>query len=157
MVAAAEEAAALLLPEGIELTVWDVRVVSDPDPLMVADAGRHGLVVTAEDGVRQGGAGMFLADAVRASCPRGAAPPVMSLGIPRTYLAQGKPDRILARLGLDGPGLARSVRDALGVEDETHGEVPAVATPPRAATRRAPTGTPAPARPASARSSEPRD
>ncbi len=157
MVAAAEEAAALLLLEGIDLTVWDVRVVSDPDPLMVADAGRHALVVTAEDGVRQGGAGMFLADAVRASCARGAAPPVISLGIPRTYLAQGKPDRILARLGLDGPGLARSVRDALGVEDETHGEVPAVATPPRAATRRAPTGTPAPARPASARSSEPRD
>jgi 1-deoxy-D-xylulose-5-phosphate synthase len=148
MVAAAEEAAALLLPEGIDLTVWDVRVVSDPDPVMVADAGRHGLVVTAEDGVRQGGAGMFLADAVRASCARGSAPPVVSLGIPRTYLAQGKPDRILARLGLDGPGLARSVRDALGIEDETHGGVPSVATPPRAV---------APARPASARSSEPRD
>jgi 1-deoxy-D-xylulose-5-phosphate synthase len=148
MVAAAEEAAALLLPEGIDLTVWDVRVVSDPDPRMVADAGRHALVVTAEDGVRQGGAGMFLADAVRASCARGAAPPVISLGIPRTYLAQGKPDRILARLGLDGPGLARSVRDALGMEDETHGEMPSVAAPPRAA---------APARPASARANEPRD
>jgi 1-deoxy-D-xylulose-5-phosphate synthase len=148
MVAAAEEAAALLLLEGIDLTVWDVRVVSDPDPLMVADAGRHALVVTAEDGVRQGGAGMFLADAVRASCARGAAPPVISLGIPRTYLAQGKPDRILARLGLDGPGLARSVRDALGIEDETHAEVPSVATPPRAV---------APTRPASARSNEPRD
>jgi hypothetical protein len=38
---------------------------------------------------------------------------VVSLGIPRTYLAQGKPDRILARLGLDGPGLARSVREAV--------------------------------------------
>ena len=49
MLAAAEEAAALLLLEGIDLTVWDVRVVSDPDPLMVADAGRHALVVTAED------------------------------------------------------------------------------------------------------------
>jgi 1-deoxy-D-xylulose-5-phosphate synthase len=34
-------------------------------------------------------------------------PPVITLGIPRAYLAQGKPDRILARLGLDGTGLAR--------------------------------------------------
>ena len=97
---------------------------------------------------------MFLADAVRASCARGAAPPVISLGIPRTYLAQGKPDRILARLGLDGPGLARSVRDALGIGDDTPGEVSSVATPARAA---APVRAVAPTRPASARSSEPRD
>ena len=31
----------------------------------------------------------------------GAAPPVISLGIPRAFIPQGKPDRILARLGLD--------------------------------------------------------
>jgi 1-deoxy-D-xylulose-5-phosphate synthase len=111
MVTAAEEAAELLRSDGIQMTVWDVRVVSDPDPEMVADAARHDLVMTAEDGVRQGGAGMFLADAVRESGRQG--PPVVSLGIPRTYLAQGKPDRILARLGLDGPGLARSVREAV--------------------------------------------
>ena len=33
-----------------------------------------------------------------------------TLGIPRHFIAQGKPDRILAQLGLDGPGLARTVR-----------------------------------------------
>jgi hypothetical protein len=114
MVTAAAEAALELEAEGIDVTVWDVRVVSDPDPAMVADAARHGVVVTIEDGVRQGGAGMFLAEAVRQSCPQGAAPPVISLGIPRAYIAQDKPDRILARLGLDGPGLARSVRTAVG-------------------------------------------
>ena len=114
MVTSAAEAALELEAEGIDVTVWDVRVVSDPDPAMVADAARHGVVVTIEDGVRQGGAGMFLAEAVRQSCPQGAAPPVISLGIPRAYIAQDKPDRILARLGLDGPGLARSVRTAVG-------------------------------------------
>jgi 1-deoxy-D-xylulose-5-phosphate synthase len=113
MLAAAEAAAAELAGEGIDCTVWDVRMVSDPDPAMLADAARHRLVVTAEDGVRFGGAGMFLADAMRGALPCGAAPPVVSVGTPRTYIAQGKPDRILAQLGLDGPGLARTVREAL--------------------------------------------
>ena len=35
------------------------------------------------------------------------------LGIPRSYIAQGRPDDILASLGLDGPGIARSVRELL--------------------------------------------
>ena len=34
------------------------------------------------------------------------------LGIPRQYLAQGKADDILASLGLDGAGIAESVRRA---------------------------------------------
>jgi hypothetical protein len=38
---------------------------------------------------------------------------VISLGTPRSYISQGKPDQILAQLGLDGPGLARSVHEAL--------------------------------------------
>ncbi len=113
MVTSAEQAAVELAAEGIEVTIWDVRVVSDPDPAMLADAARHDVVVTAEDGVRQGGAGMYLADALRRSCPCGAAPPVISLGIPRAFIPQGKPDLILARLGLDGAGLARSVREAV--------------------------------------------
>ena len=114
MVTAAEEAARQLEAEGIDLTVWDVRLVSDPDPAMLADAGGHAVVITAEDGVRQGGAGMFIAAPLRASCPQDSAPPIISLGIPRAFIPQGKPDRILARLGLDGAGLARSVREALG-------------------------------------------
>ena len=113
MVTVAEAAATLLEAEGVELTVWDPRVVSDPDPAMVADALGHDIVVTVEDGIRQGGAGMFLADAIRAAVPLGEAPPVVTLGIPRAYLAQGKPDRILSDLGLDGPGLAASVLEAL--------------------------------------------
>ncbi len=123
MVTAAEEAALELEVEGVDATIWDVRVVSDPDPAMVADAARHGVVLTAEDGVRQGGAGMFLADAVRQSCPRDGAPPIVSLGIPRAYIPQDKPDRILARLGLDGPGLARSVRAALGAVPDLGADV----------------------------------
>ncbi len=125
MVTAAEEAAGLLAAEGIELTLWDPRVISHPDPDMVADAIRHDVVLTAEDGIRQGGAGMFLADAIRQSCPLGAAPPVVSLGIPRAYLAQGKPDQILAQLGLDAEGLATSVLEIVrGAVDPVHERLP---------------------------------
>jgi 1-deoxy-D-xylulose-5-phosphate synthase len=130
MVTAAEQAAELLATEGVELTIWDPRVVSHPDRAMVDDALGHGIVVTVEDGIRQGGAGMFLADAIRSAAPLGAAPPVLSLGIPRAYLAQGKPDRILATLGLDGPGLAATVLEALnGPGTTVHDERPATPAP----------------------------
>jgi 1-deoxy-D-xylulose-5-phosphate synthase len=121
MLTAAESAAADLEADGLGVTIWDVRVPSDPDPAMLADAARHRLVITVEDGVRMGGAGMYLADTLRRHGSVGAsggpatpAPPVISLGIPRSYIAQGKPDHILARLGLDGPGIAASIREALG-------------------------------------------
>jgi 1-deoxy-D-xylulose-5-phosphate synthase len=114
MVAAAEDAAVLLADVGVETTVWDVRVVSPPDPAMLADAAGHQLVLTVEDGVRHGGAGMFLADAMETHAFRsdgsrtGSLPPVRFLGVPRTFLPQAKPDRLLAHLGLDGPGIAAS-------------------------------------------------
>jgi 1-deoxy-D-xylulose-5-phosphate synthase len=130
MVGAASEAAELLAREGIDLTIWDPRVVSHPDPDMVADACRHDVVVTAEDGIRQGGAGMFLADAIRAECPLGTAPPVVNLGIPRAYLAQGKPDQILARCGLDAAGLASAVREArYGMSPPLRDDLPAAPAP----------------------------
>ncbi len=70
-----------------------------------------------------------------ATAPDGAAPPVISLGTPRSYIAQGKPDQILAQLGLDGPGLGRSVRQALRdlpgeYSGPLAGEVPTQSTGP---------------------------
>jgi 1-deoxy-D-xylulose-5-phosphate synthase len=104
-----------LATEGIAATVWDVRVVSPPDPDMLADATRHSVVVTAEDGVRHGGAGAFIVDAMEASTEslgqRG--PITRTLGVPREYIAQGKADDILDSLGLNGTGIAESVRRAL--------------------------------------------
>jgi len=119
LVEAAEEAADKLRAEGIEATVWDVRVVSPPDPEMLADAAEHALVLTVEDGIRVGGAGHFLVDSMRElrshELKRS---PVRILGIPRTFIPQGKPDLILAELGLDGPGIAESVIEALATERE---------------------------------------
>jgi 1-deoxy-D-xylulose-5-phosphate synthase len=41
------------------------------------------------------------------------APAVEVLGVPIEFLAHGKPDQILARLGLDADGIVRSIRAAL--------------------------------------------
>jgi 1-deoxy-D-xylulose-5-phosphate synthase len=109
--AAADELAA----EGIDPTVWDVRVVSPPDADMLTDAAGHALVVTAEDGVRHGGAGAFIVDAMASTLEsqRQRGPLTRVLGVPRQYLAQGKADDILDSLGLSGAGIAESVRQAI--------------------------------------------
>ena len=114
MLEAAERAAAELEAEGVATTVWDVRVVKPLDPSMIADARRHRLVVTVEDGIRIGGAGSFMADAIASLDPGRQSPPVLVLGTPPEYIAQGKPAAILASLGLDGPGIAASARATLG-------------------------------------------
>jgi 1-deoxy-D-xylulose-5-phosphate synthase len=117
LLAAARAAADELAADGIEATVWDVRVACPLDPEMVADAASHPAVVTAEDGVRDGGVGTAIADAVAALCTREGnrpAPPVRVLGVPTAYLPQGRPDQILADLGLDGPGLAAAGRAVVG-------------------------------------------
>jgi len=117
LVEAAEEAAGKLAADGVDATVWDVRVVSPPDPAMLADAASHGLVVTMEDGIRVGGAGTFLVDAMRGLTEIDhPLPPVCVLGVPPRYIPQGKPDGILAELGLDGPGIAAAVTEALATE-----------------------------------------
>ncbi|HEX4125951.1 MAG TPA: 1-deoxy-D-xylulose-5-phosphate synthase [Acidimicrobiales bacterium] len=111
-VGACLQAADELAAEGIDATVWDARVISPPDVAMLDDASRHGLVVTAEDGVRHGGAGAFLLDAMatRTESADLPGPATRILGVPRQFLAQGKADDILASLGLDGAGIAETIR-----------------------------------------------
>jgi 1-deoxy-D-xylulose-5-phosphate synthase len=114
MVGAAEAAAEeLAATHGVSATVWDVRVVRPLDAVMLEDACRHRLVVTVEDGIRVGGAGTYIADALTAIEEGQPSLPVLVLGVPDEFIPQAKPERILARLGLDGPGIAASVVKAL--------------------------------------------
>ena len=122
-VGACLSAADELAAEGIDATVWDARVISPPDVVMLDDAMRHRLVVTAEDGVRHGGAGSFLLDAMAARAQSAGLPEPARrvLGVPRQYLAQGKADDILASLGLDGAGIAETIRRVrIAVPAEPH-------------------------------------
>ena len=82
---------------------------------MIADAATHRAVVTCEDGIRDGGIGMTIADQVHAIT---ADVPVDVLGLPSRFIPQGKPDRILAQLGLDADGIAAAARRSI----ETHVE-----------------------------------
>jgi 1-deoxy-D-xylulose-5-phosphate synthase len=115
LLAACEQAAAELEPEGVEATVWDVRVARPLDAAMLADAASHSLVVTAEDGIAEGGVGAAVAAALRhgaGGVPQPAAS-VVTCGLPLAYLPHGKPDEILAAHGLDGHGIAATTRRAL--------------------------------------------
>ncbi|MFZ6005119.1 MAG: 1-deoxy-D-xylulose-5-phosphate synthase [Actinomycetota bacterium] len=108
LLAAAEDAASALAAEGIEATVWDVRVVP-LDPEMLADAARHPVVLTAEDGIREGGVGALAADAI-ARLDATAPPRVRVLGTPVAYIPHAKPAAIFAELGLDAAGVAAEAR-----------------------------------------------
>ncbi|HMC03967.1 MAG TPA: 1-deoxy-D-xylulose-5-phosphate synthase [Actinomycetota bacterium] len=113
MLEAARDAAALLAVEGIHPTVWDVRAVRPLDPVMLADAADHQLVVTLEDGIRVGGAGAFIAHSLADARGHRAARPVLILGVPTAYIPHGKPATIFYQLGLDATGVASAVLAAL--------------------------------------------
>ncbi len=108
MLAAASETAERLRDEGVEVTVWDPRVIKPLDIDMLHDLARHEFVVTIEDGLRDGGAGSMIADSLRDLAPVGG-PAVRVLGVPSAYLPHGKPEAILAQLGLDADGIIAEV------------------------------------------------
>jgi 1-deoxy-D-xylulose-5-phosphate synthase len=110
MLAAAAEAAEALEAEGVSVTVWDPRVVKPFDENMIDDALEHPVVVTVEDGLADGGVGSAFADELRRRS-HGGGPKIAVLGVPDRYIPHAKPDVILAELGLDGAGIAASVRD----------------------------------------------
>ncbi len=115
MLDAAEAAADALQADGVSVTVWDVRAVKPLDPRMIADAARHPAVVTVEDGIREGGAGSAIADAISVDALEGGhvGPPVCVLGTPVRYLPHGNADAILHEVGLDGEGVAAAARKVL--------------------------------------------
>jgi 1-deoxy-D-xylulose-5-phosphate synthase len=117
MLDAADGAADALEAAGISVTVWDARVVKPLDPRMIADAARHPLVLTVEDGIRDGGAGAAMADAIAADAldDGRVGPPVRVLGTPCAYIPQGKPDAILREFGLDAEGIAAEATRLLGL------------------------------------------
>jgi 1-deoxy-D-xylulose-5-phosphate synthase len=108
MVGAAEKAAESLAGSGVDVSLWDVRSCVPLDPAMIADAAGHRAVVTVEDGIRDGGIGMAIADQVHGIDPHRQ---VEVLGIPTRFIPQGKPEHILAKLGLDADGIAATVRN----------------------------------------------
>jgi 1-deoxy-D-xylulose-5-phosphate synthase len=104
----AERAAEALAEAGVEVSVWDARCCAPIDPALVADAARHDHVVTLEDGIRDGGVGMSIADQVHALDPTTV---VHVRGLPTVFLPHDpKPNNLLARAGLDTDSVVELVR-----------------------------------------------
>jgi 1-deoxy-D-xylulose-5-phosphate synthase len=112
MVGASLDAAALLAAKGISATVWDVRSCAPLDQSMIDNAAAHKVVVTVEDGIREGGIGMTIEDLVSHVAGSNYTK-VEVLGIPKQFIPQAKPDAILSRIGLDAEGIAGTVQKAL--------------------------------------------
>jgi 1-deoxy-D-xylulose-5-phosphate synthase len=120
MLDATVQAAEQLAADGLSVTIWDVRVVKPLDTAMLADAARHDLVVTVEDGVRNGGAGSWIADALGDLDDGYRTPPILRLGTTDEYLPHGSADQIHTDLGLDATGIASATRKAFaGARDDS--------------------------------------
>ena len=110
MVGKAVKAAGLLEQQGISARVVDMRWVKPIDKQAVAQACETKLVVTLEEGVIAGGAGSGVLETM-AAC--GLSAPVLQLGIPDSFVTQGKVGELFHLLGLDSEGIVASVTKRL--------------------------------------------
>jgi 1-deoxy-D-xylulose-5-phosphate synthase len=108
MLETAEKAADVLAAAGMEVTVWDARCCAPLDADMITDASSHARLVTIEDGIRDGGIGMSIGDAVGALRT---STEVTILGLPTKFIPHDpKSSAILGRFGLDVDGVVAAVR-----------------------------------------------
>ena len=104
------EAAELLVARGIDCGVVDMRWVKPLDRAAVRDACGCDLVVTLEDNVLAGG---FGAAVLEDMADEGLSAPVLRLGLPDAFVPHGSVDELLADLGLDAEGVAKSIETRL--------------------------------------------
>lgn len=96
---------------GVSPTLVNPRLATTPDEELLEGLGsRHGLVVTLEDGVVEGGFGERCA---RVLAERGDAR-VRCYGLPRAFLDRYDPEELLARRGMTVEGVVSDVMRDLG-------------------------------------------
>lgn len=104
------EAAGILSSEGISSTVIDPRWVVPVAPSIVQLAETHRLVVSLEDGVRVGGIGTRIRQALRDG---GVDTGVTELGTPEEFLPHASRSELLEYSGLTAEAIARVAVDKL--------------------------------------------
>jgi 1-deoxy-D-xylulose-5-phosphate synthase len=100
----AVQAARLAAAEGVEVTVADPRWVLPVQPGLVTLAAGFAEVVVLEDGLRDGGVGSAVSDAL---ADLRCAARVTRLGLPTAFVAQGRREDILRQHGLGAGELAQ--------------------------------------------------
>ena len=105
-------AAALLAAESLDATVANMRFVKPLDEALVLELARtHMAIVTIEENVIAGGAGSAVAECLAA---HDIALPMLHLGLPDVFIDHGDPAALLAHVGLDAPGILRSIDGRFG-------------------------------------------
>ncbi|MDR0525297.1 MAG: 1-deoxy-D-xylulose-5-phosphate synthase [Spirochaetaceae bacterium] len=97
-----------LLEANIPADLYNLRFLKPVDEQYLAEIlNRYDLVVFIEEGMLEGGFGEYAAElGARKRCTA----QVYALGVSGDYLAQGKREELLRANGLDGEGIARSIR-----------------------------------------------
>jgi len=104
-------AAALAAAEHLDATVADMRFVKPLDRELVRSlAEGHALLVTVEENAVAGGAGEAVAEALS---ELGLNPRLLHLGLPDRFVEHGDPAVLLARVGLDAPGIEAAIEAAI--------------------------------------------
>jgi 1-deoxy-D-xylulose-5-phosphate synthase len=94
--------------ETLNATVANMRFVKPLDVELVKQlAADHEFLVTVEEGCVMGGAGAAVAEALAAA---GIVKPIQMLGLPDKFIDHGDPAKLLASVGLDGDGIAKSIK-----------------------------------------------
>ena len=111
LVAASLEAHDILARDGIGLRVVDAYSIRPIDEAAILDAARHhGVVFSAEEHNVTSGFGSAVAE-VLATAGSGAR--LVRIGMPDQYSLLGPPTHLYRHYGLDGPGVAATIRAAL--------------------------------------------
>lgn len=104
-------APALDAAEILDATVVDMRFVKPLDEELIGEmTTRHQLLVTLEENAIMGGAGSAVNEYLASANYQ---IPMLNLGLPDKFLNHGKVSRMLAQAGLDGAGIAESIRKKL--------------------------------------------
>ncbi len=105
-------APALAAGEALDATVVNMRFVKPIDEALLIDLARtHEAFATIEEHAVMGGAGSAAAESLAAA---GIVRPLLQLGLPDGYVDHGEQVQLLRMAGLDGDGIARSVRARFG-------------------------------------------
>ncbi len=108
---------ALAAAEALDATVLNMRWAKPLDVELLLEAARthEQLIVTVEEGAVMGGAGSAVAEALNAA---GVLRPLLQLGLPDRFIEHGDPAKLLADVGLDAPGIERSIRARLAPQPQ---------------------------------------
>lgn len=97
--------------ESIDASLYDMRWIKPLDEaLLIELAKSHQFIVTIEDNVIAGGAGSAVREYL---AQQHQFIPVITLGLPDTFIDHGKREKLLSEIGLDSHGITQSIKHYL--------------------------------------------